>query len=95
MGQRIAQARRELACREKRDVTPSAIAKALKVSRETVYRWEADVPGKQPRDAKLIALAKFLGVTASWLRYGDEEVQDAAADVQPDPAQKASRHSRA
>lgn len=72
IGQRIAQARRELGVEEHRDITQSDLAERLGVSQATVNRWEGDVEGKQPRDENVIALAKVLGVTPGWLRYGQE-----------------------
>jgi transcriptional regulator with XRE-family HTH domain len=68
LGARVAQARRELSVRLRRDVSASDMAKALGVSPATVYRWESDE--KSPKDDSLDALAKFLGVTPAFLRYG-------------------------
>lgn len=70
LGQRIAQARRELSARTQTDVTLAAIAKAVGVSTTSVSEWEADK--KAPREKTLLRLAKYLGVTPAYLRYGVE-----------------------
>lgn len=72
IGSRIAQARRELAVRERKDVSQSDIAERLGVAQATVNRWENDKEGKRPSDENLLELARILGVTPSWLRYGQE-----------------------
>jgi transcriptional regulator with XRE-family HTH domain len=69
IGARIAQARREMAVRERRDVKPVEIARAVGVSGAAVSEWEA---GKSvPRDDLMVRLADYLGVTPAFLRYGD------------------------
>lgn len=68
LGQRLGQARREKGVREARDVTLSEIAKAVGVTSTSVSEWEADK--KSPREDALAKLAKFLGVTPAYLRYG-------------------------
>jgi transcriptional regulator with XRE-family HTH domain len=68
VGRRIAQARREKAVRDRQDVRPVDVARALDVSGATVSDWES---GKvTPREAMIHALAAFLGVTPAYLRYG-------------------------
>jgi transcriptional regulator with XRE-family HTH domain len=68
IGERIAQARRELGVRLRRDVSPSDVAEALSVSPATVYRWESDE--KSPSEKSMTKLAAFLGVAPAYLRYG-------------------------
>lgn len=74
LGERIAQARRELGVRTRTDVNPSDVAEALGVSPATVYRWESNE--KSPRDDTLAKLAKYLGVTPAYLRYGVVSADD-------------------
>jgi transcriptional regulator with XRE-family HTH domain len=68
LGERIAQSRRVLGVREQRDVTQLDLAKAAGVSGPTVSDWEAGK--KVPREAALMKLADYLGVTPAYLRYG-------------------------
>lgn len=68
MGQRIAQARRELAVRLARDVLQSDVANELGVGAATVSRWEADQAA--PRDEALNQLAAYLKTTPAWLKFG-------------------------
>lgn len=75
LGERIAQARREKAARDRQDVRPVDLARALGVSQATVSDWEA---GKiTPREDALGKLAAYLGVSPAYLRYG--------VPVQPGP----------
>jgi transcriptional regulator with XRE-family HTH domain len=86
VGDRIAQARREMAVRERRDIRPVDVARAVGVSGAAVSEWEA---GKAvPRDELMRKLADYLGVTPEFLRYGiraprveltDEEIAAAMA----------------
>ena len=76
VGHRIAQARRELAVRLKRDVLRGEVAEAVGVDPSTITAWESG--RKSPRDAALTKLAAYLGVTPAWLRYG---IREASADV--------------
>ena len=69
-GDRLAQERREKAARERRDVLQKDVAKAVKTTAATVSRWEQGLV--KPGDKMMEALAKFFGVTPSWLRYGQE-----------------------
>ena len=68
LGARIAQARREMAVREERDVTASEVAKAVGVTNTSMSEWENDK--KAPREGALAKLADYLGVTPAYLRYG-------------------------
>jgi transcriptional regulator with XRE-family HTH domain len=68
LGERIAQSRRVLGVREQRDVTQLDLAKAAGVSGPTVSDWEAGK--KVPREAALMKLADYLGVSPAFLRYG-------------------------
>jgi transcriptional regulator with XRE-family HTH domain len=86
LGQRLAQARRELAVRERRDVSQADVADAVGYSRTAVSEWEAGT--KIPREEALAKLATFLGVTPAFLRYGivtplvqltDAQVEDSLA----------------
>lgn len=79
IGKRIAQARRELAVREGRDVLQSDLAEELGVGGATISRWEADQA--IPRDAVLVDLAAFLGVTPAYLRYGVTETAEPRKSV--------------
>jgi transcriptional regulator with XRE-family HTH domain len=78
LGERIAQARREKSVRDRADVRPVDVARALEVSAAAVSDWEADK--KTPREELLTRLADFLGVTPAFLRYG---VREAPAAVVP------------
>ena len=56
LGQRLAQARRELAVRERRDVSQADVADAVGYSRTAVSEWEAGT--KMPREEALAKLAR-------------------------------------
>jgi transcriptional regulator with XRE-family HTH domain len=81
VGQRIAQARRELAARERRDVQRTDLATAAGVDPSTITAWEQGK--KSPREDALARLAAYLGVTPAFLRYGVGE----GGMVAPDPLQ--------
>jgi transcriptional regulator with XRE-family HTH domain len=82
IGDRIAQARREKGVRERRDIRPVDVARALEVSGASVSDWEA---GKiVPREEMMERLAAYLGTTPQWLRYAIPT--DAPPPVAPDPA---------
>jgi transcriptional regulator with XRE-family HTH domain len=68
LGERIAQARREKAVRERRDVTMREAAKAVGVTGTSMSEWESNKV--IPREDALAKLAAFLGVTPAYLRYG-------------------------
>ncbi len=76
MGDRIAQTRREKGVRERRDITKGEVAEATGVDPSTVSLWEGGK--KSPREDTLAKLAKFLGVSPAYLRYG-------VAAVSPEP----------
>jgi transcriptional regulator with XRE-family HTH domain len=90
IGDRIAQARRELGVREHRDVRPVEVARALGVSGAAVSDWEA---GKAtPRDGLMEKLAAYLGVTPEFLRYG---VRASRVQLTPDEIAAAIARSTA
>ena len=68
IGKRIAQARRELAVREARDIPTAELARLMQVPPSTVMRWEADL--STPSGANLVRLARVLGVSAEWIQEG-------------------------
>lgn len=68
IGQRIAQARRELGVRLRHDIGVREMATGARVSYEAARSWEAGT--KKPSEESLEALADYLGVTLAWLRYG-------------------------
>lgn len=69
VGERIAQARRELGVRRVADITPAELAKEIGVTPATVYRWESNE--KAPSAVSLAKLADVLGVTRSYLAFGE------------------------
>lgn len=83
LGDRIAQARREKGVRDRKDIRPIDVARALRVSGAAVSDWEADK--KTPREELLNALAKYLGVTPAYLRYGVGQGGEMPGTPQPDP----------
>ena len=68
IGQRIAQKRKELG------LSQEALGSKLGVSRQSIYKWEAD--SALPEVDKLIALSRLFGVSVGWL-LGVEESQAA------------------
>ncbi len=68
IGGRIAQARRELAVRLRRDLTQGDVAELAGTTPATMSRWESDTA--VPKEDALAVLAKVLGVTPAYLRYG-------------------------
>jgi transcriptional regulator with XRE-family HTH domain len=82
IGGRIAQARREKGVRERRDIRPVDVARALEVSGASVSDWES---GKiVPREELMVRLAAYLGTTPQWLRYAIPA--DYVPAATPDPA---------
>lgn len=69
-GDRLAQARREKAAAEHRDISQKDVAAAIQSSGPSVSRWESGVG--VPSDRMLERLARFFAVTPGWLRYGQE-----------------------
>lgn len=67
-GERLAQERRHKAVRDAQDVYKKDVAKMLGVSESSVGRWENGVT--MPDDDTIQRLARYFGVTAAWLRYG-------------------------
>lgn len=64
----LAQARREMAARERREIPHEEIAGFIGVSAAAYSRWEN---GKRvPGEGAVIKLAEFFGVTPAYLRYG-------------------------
>ena len=59
------------AARTAQGLTQQALADALNIGRGSreISRYETDK--LHPRDDRLIALAKTLGVSPGWLRYGE------------------------
>ena len=60
IGQRIAQKRKELG------LSQEALGSKLGVSRQSIYKWEAD--SALPEVDKLIALSRLFGVSVGWLQ---------------------------
>ena len=58
IGQRIAQKRKE------QNLSQEALGERLGVSRQSIYKWEADQA--LPEIDKLVALSKLFGVTVGW-----------------------------
>lgn len=81
IGQRIAQKRKELG------LSQEALGSKLGVSRQSIYKWEAD--SALPEVDKLIALSRLFGVSVGWL-LGVEEPPEADAA----PAETGGRADR-
>jgi transcriptional regulator with XRE-family HTH domain len=64
----IAQARREMAVRERRDITQGEVATGIGVTVAAYSRWETGQ--RVPREEDVAKLAEFFGVTPAYLRYG-------------------------
>jgi transcriptional regulator with XRE-family HTH domain len=87
----IAQARREMSVRERRDVSGEEIAEAVGVTPAAYSRWEKG--DRTPSEDYVRALAAFFGVTPAYLRYGEavrgtlteEEVAEARARLAARP----------
>ena len=75
IGQRIAQKRKE------QGLSQEALGAALGVSRQAIYKWEAD--STLPEIDKLIALSRLFGVSVGWL-LGVEEASEAPDPSAPD-----------
>lgn len=70
-GKRITEARLALAPVVGKNVSPSALARAMGVSEVTVGRWERGE--KEPGLERFARLAAVLGVTPEWLVFGAGE----------------------
>lgn len=66
---RLAQARREKAVLERRDITSAQVAKACRVTPSSYSRYENDL--SKPDDEDLARIAEYFGVTRAWLRFGE------------------------
>lgn len=80
MGARIAQARRELAVRQHKDISKAMLAAAAGVDPSAITLYEGDK--SNVGEEVLGRLADYLGVTPAWLRYG---VKEAPGPVEPNP----------
>lgn len=76
LGQRIAQKRKELG------LSQEALGEQLGVSRQSIYKWEAD--SSLPEIEKLIALSGLFSVSVGWL-LGVED-REARQDAPPEDA---------
>lgn len=70
LGERLRQARRELAARRMTDVTQADVAAAVGVTAVTISRYESDL--KEPTLQMIANLACVLGVTPGRLAFGDD-----------------------
>ena len=71
LGERIAQKRKELG------LSQESLGERLGVSRQAIYKWEADAA--LPEIEKLVALSRLFEVPVGWL-LGVEEAEDAPKD---------------
>lgn len=74
LGQRIAQKRKELG------LSQEALGEQLGVSRQSIYKWEAD--SSLPEIEKLIALSGLFSVPVGWLLGVEDTVQQQKSDPQ-------------
>ena len=72
LGERIAQKRKELG------LSQEALGEKLCVSRQAIYKWEADAA--LPEIEKLVALAALFGVSVGWLLGVEEETEGPKED---------------
>ena len=73
-GKRIAQARRRLGMLVRRDISPVDLSRLVGVSGlSVVWNWEQG--NTKPSDANRARLARVLGVTEAYLRYGMEPME--------------------
>lgn len=73
-GERIAQARRELAAKRREDISQTGLAALVGVEPPTVSRWEAGL--KTPSGPNLLKLARVLEKSPEWLIYGSGKATD-------------------
>jgi len=90
LGARIAQARREFAARERRDVTPPDAAALLGVSVPTYWRWERDQ--RKPGRPALMAVAQVFGCELGFLLGEAPESTPEKPAVQEEDKPKDNRH---
>lgn len=77
IGQRIARKRKDL------DLSQEALGERLGVSRQSVYKWEAD--SALPEIDKLVAMSRLFSVTVGWLLGVEEPPADEGpADQAPE-----------
>lgn len=74
LGQRIAQKRKELG------LSQEALGDQLGLSRQSIYKWEAD--SSVPEIEKLITLSKLFGVSVGWLLGVEDDAGDTAQNTQ-------------
>lgn len=70
IGDRVAQARRRYGVTVKADILPTDLARMIDVPTSTISRVESGE--RQPGERLVQKIAKALGVTPAWLRYGAE-----------------------
>ena len=68
LGKRLEWARREMAWREGRNVSPSTLSYLIFLPDPTVAQWEKDIG--EPSAEELALIAHVLGVNAHWLATG-------------------------
>ena len=71
-GQRVAQKRKELG------LSQEGLGERLGVSRQAIYKWEADAA--MPEIDKLITLSRLFGVSVGWL-LGEERRENAPEET--------------
>ena len=76
LGQRIAQKRKELG------LSQEALGEQLGVSRQSIYKWEAD--SSLPEIEKLVALSRLFSVSVGWLLGVEESSQEQNMPPEPD-----------
>ncbi|WP_338759786.1 PAS domain-containing protein [Massilia sp. METH4] len=67
---------------EDRKMMMKQVAEALKVSPAAVHKWTR---GGEIEHARLLDLARFLGVNWLWLRYGEQAIMELEASIATDP----------
>ena len=75
-GQKIAARRKEL------ELSQEALGDKLRVSRQTVYKWESDL--SLPDIDKLVALSRLFQVPVGWLLGVEEEPEPQSVDFSPE-----------
>ena len=75
-GQKIAARRKEL------ELSQEALWDKLRVSRQTVYKWESDL--SLPDIDKLVALSRLFQVPVGWLLVVEEEPEPQSVDFSPE-----------